>query len=39
MYIEHEVALIDEVALNIIGHDSYVASSPFLLLAPDSSLW
>ena len=38
-----EVALIDEVALNIIGHDSYFASSSFLLLqflllAPNCSL-
>jgi hypothetical protein len=39
-----EVTLIDEVALNIIGHDSYFASSPllllqFLFLTRDNSLW
>ena len=28
----NEVALSDEVALNIIGHDPYFASSPVLLL-------
>jgi hypothetical protein len=31
LYKVSEVALLDEVALNIIGHDSYFASSPFLL--------
>jgi hypothetical protein len=32
LYKLNELALSDEVALNIIGHDSYFASSPVLLL-------